>query len=145
MVNMVPKQVTKRLCRQPVTLALMPEPIILPGCTSRWPLPVTSAAITAAGNMTALDRFLPARERIPNLRVIGIAGPGDALANFPATARSIELIRKADPSVIFCLSTNGLMLPFYSTELLRLGVTYVTVTINAVAAAIGAQIYSRIN
>jgi len=103
---------------------------------------VTSEVLTPE---EALDRFLTARERIPNLRVIGIAGPGDALANFPATARSIELIRKADPSVIFCLSTNGLMLPFYSTELLRLGVTYVTVTINAVEAAIGAQIYSRIN
>jgi len=103
---------------------------------------VTSQVLTPE---EALERFKLAREKIPNLRIIGIAGPGDALANFPETARTLELIRKEDPTVTFCLSTNGLMLPFYSAELLKLGVTHVTITINAVDPGIGAKIYHSVN
>jgi len=45
----------------------------------------------------------------------------------------------------FCLSTNGLMLPFYADELIRLGVTHVTVTMNAVDPRIGALIYKHVD
>ena len=64
-----------------------------------------------------------------NLTVVGIAGPGDALANFEETKKTLQLIKEYDPKVTFCLSTNGLMLPLYAQELIDLGVSHVTVTV----------------
>jgi nitrogenase molybdenum-iron protein alpha/beta subunit/uncharacterized Zn-finger protein len=80
----------------------------------------------------ALERYLDAKGKMENLTVVGIAGPGDALANFAETKKTLSLIRAADPDVTFCLSTNGLMLPLHAQELIDLGVSHVTVTVNAV-------------
>lgn len=65
----------------------------------------------------ALAKFRKVRESVKNLKVIGIAGPGDALANFPAVSRTFELIREENPDITFCLSTNGLYLPDFADEL----------------------------
>jgi len=97
------------------------------------------------GPQEALAKYLYVKERVPNLTVVGIAGPGDALANFVETRETLKLIREQDPDVTFCLSTNGLMLPTYAQELVDLGVSHVTVTINAVDPVIGARIYHHIN
>ena len=93
----------------------------------------------------AAIKFRAVKEKLPNLKVVGNAGPGDALANFENTKKSIQLIKQIDPEITFCLSTNGLMLPFYAEELVNLGVTHVTVTINAIDPKIGAKIYKEIN
>ncbi len=93
----------------------------------------------------AAEKFLKVKKQLGNLKVVGIAGPGDALANFEATRKSIELIKQVDASVTFCLSTNGLMLPHYADEIIKLGVTHVTITINAVDPKIGALIYREAN
>lgn len=103
---------------------------------------VTSEVLTPE---QAAQKFAAVKQKLPNLKVIGIAGPGDALANFENTKKSIELIKQIDPEITFCLSTNGLMLPYYADELIRLGVTHVTVTINAIDPKIGAKIYKDIN
>ena len=103
---------------------------------------VTSEVLTPE---QALEKFKLVKAKIPNLKVIGIAGPGDALANFQATKKSIELIKKEDKDVIICLSTNGLMLPFYAEELINLGVSHVTVTINTIDSEIGAKLYKEVN
>jgi len=93
----------------------------------------------------AAQRFVVVKEKLKNLKVVGIAGPGDALANFDCVAESLRLIRGIDPDITFCLSTNGLMLPAYVDEIVKLGVTHVTVTINAIDPVIGARIYEAIN
>jgi nitrogenase molybdenum-iron protein alpha/beta subunit/MoaA/NifB/PqqE/SkfB family radical SAM enzyme len=93
----------------------------------------------------ALKRFLEVKEKVTNLTVVGIAGPGDALANFEETKLTLELIREQAPDITFCLSTNGLMLPNYAQELIRLGVSHVTVTMNAVDPVIGARIYKYVD
>jgi MoaA/NifB/PqqE/SkfB family radical SAM enzyme len=93
----------------------------------------------------AVKRFVNAKSKLPNLRVVGIAGPGDALANFENTKRTLERIREVDPDITFCLSTNGLYLPQYADELAALGVTHVTVTINTVDPEIGARIYREVH
>ncbi len=93
----------------------------------------------------ALKRFLQVKEKESNLTVVGIAGPGDALANFCETKRTLELIREQDPGITFCLSTNGLMLPHYAQELIGLGVSHVTVTMNAIDPVIGARIYKYVD
>jgi nitrogenase cofactor biosynthesis protein NifB len=93
----------------------------------------------------ALDRFLKIREKVQNLKVVGIAGPGDALANFENTKETLHLIGKEDKNITFCLSTNGLNLPLYANELADMGVTHVTVTINTIEPEIGALIYKEVN
>ncbi len=99
---------------------------------------VTSKVLTP---VQALARYLEAKEKIDHLSVVGIAGPGDALADFENTKETLELIRAQDPEVTFCLSTNGLMLPRYAAEIAALGVTHVTVTMNTIDVKTGAKIY----
>ncbi|AZV58997.1 nitrogenase cofactor biosynthesis protein NifB [Clostridium sp. AWRP] len=93
----------------------------------------------------ALEKFKIVKSKMKNLTVIGIAGPGDALANFDQVRESLKLIREHSPETTFCLSTNGLMLPFYADELVQLGVSHVTVTINTVDSKIGSRIYKEVN
>ena len=92
----------------------------------------------------ALTKFRWVKEKIDNLSVVGIAGPGDALANWPETKASIQLIKSIQPDVIFCLSTNGLLLPEYAQEIIELGIQHVTVTCNAVDPGVGAKLYQYI-
>ena len=99
---------------------------------------VTTAVLTPA---QAFDHFMKVKHDMPNLTVVGIAGPGDTLANPEETFRTLEMIRKEDPNITFCMSTNGLALPEYVEDMKRVGVSHATVTINAVDPAIGAQIY----
>lgn len=93
----------------------------------------------------AFERYVYYKAKLKNLKVVGIAGPGDALANFEQTKKTLERIRAHDPDVIFCVSTNGLMLPVYAAELHRLGVSHVTVTVNAVDVEIGTKICKHID
>ncbi len=99
---------------------------------------VTSAVLSPA---QAVARFAEVRRKVPNLTVVGIAGPGDALANFLQTEETLAGIRRIDPDVTFCLSTNGLRLPFHVERLHALGVTHLTVTVNAVDPTVGARLY----
>lgn len=103
---------------------------------------VTSEVLTPE---EAKDKFKIVKDKVRNLTVVGIAGPGDPLANFDETRKSIELIKNESKDIIFCLSTNGLMLPFYADKLIELGVTHLTVTINAVDPKIDAKIYKFVN
>lgn len=102
---------------------------------------VTSELLTPE---QALTKFGVVKDAIPNLSVIGIAGPGDALANWEETKKAISLIKAADPDMVFCLSTNGLMLPKYAPEIVGLGVHHVTVTVNCLDPKIGAQLYRHV-
>lgn len=93
----------------------------------------------------ALNVFEYYYNNVENLSVMGIAGPGDALANVDNTFKTIELIKAKYPEITVCLSTNGLMLPKYAANLRDLGVSHLTVTINAVDAHIGEQIYAHVD
>ncbi|BBB89810.1 MAG TPA: nitrogenase cofactor biosynthesis protein NifB [Methylomusa anaerophila] len=102
---------------------------------------VTSEILTPA---QACDKFLRVKSKLPNLSVVGIAGPGDALANWEQTRESVELIKRRSPEILFCLSTNGLMLPQYAPEIVALGLNHVTVTVNCLNPSIGASIYRHV-
>ena len=103
---------------------------------------VTSEILTPQAAKKKFDRV---SEKVGELSVVGIAGPGDALADWENTRQTIELIRKENPQIVFCLSTNGLLLPEYFQEIVELGVSHVTVTVNCLDPAIGAKIYKHIN
>ncbi|KYC38797.1 nitrogen fixation protein NifB [Scytonema hofmannii PCC 7110] len=89
----------------------------------------------------AAHKVLVIAGKIPQLTVLGIAGPGDPLANPEKTFRTFELIAEKAPEIKLCLSTNGLMLPEYIDRIKQLNVDHVTITINMVDPEIGAKIY----
>jgi nitrogen fixation protein NifB len=78
------------------------------------------------------------------LKVVGIAGPGDPLAN-PKTFETLQRVQARFPEMTLCLSTNGLYLPEKLDEILAVGVRSLTITINALSPAAGAQVYEWIN
>ncbi|NKN32613.1 nitrogenase cofactor biosynthesis protein NifB [Marichromatium bheemlicum] len=78
---------------------------------------------------------------IPQLAVVGIAGPGDPLANPERTFATFRLIAERTPDLRLCVSTNGLALPETVDTLCRYNIEHVTVTINCLDPDIGAEIY----
>ncbi|WP_425057837.1 FeMo cofactor biosynthesis protein NifB [Sporomusa carbonis] len=103
---------------------------------------VTSEVLTPE---LAKEKFAWVKEQIEQLSVVGIAGPGDALADWQFTRQTIENIKAIDQDILFCLSTNGLMLPEYAPEIVALGIKHVTVTLNALDPVIGAKIYKFVS
>jgi nitrogen fixation protein NifB len=91
----------------------------------------------------AVEKVRFVKEKIPNLKVIGIAGPGDPLAN-DSTFKTLALIKENFPNLTLCISTNGLMLPGNEKRLFDLGVRFVTVTVNSCDPDIGAEIYDSV-
>jgi nitrogenase molybdenum-iron protein alpha/beta subunit/MoaA/NifB/PqqE/SkfB family radical SAM enzyme len=117
-------------------------------CTREFDCPNESRPGVSAGILTpeeALARYREAAGRVEKLAVVGIAGPGDALANWDETRETLRLIRAEDANATFCLSTNGLLLPLYADEMSALGVSHATVTVNALDSAIGAKIYRQVD
>lgn len=92
----------------------------------------------------ALAKYKETKKIFPKLSVVGIAGPGDALANWENTRDTLKYIKDYDPDVTFCLSTNGLKLTKYADQLIELGVTHITVTINTVYEDVAAKIYRHV-
>ena len=86
-------------------------------------------------------KALAVAQSVPQLSVLGIAGPGDAVYDWRHTKPTLDAVAKALPELKLCLSTNGLALPDHVDELLQLNIDHVTVTINMVDPAIGAKIY----
>ncbi|MCL2295929.1 MAG: nitrogenase cofactor biosynthesis protein NifB [Methanomassiliicoccaceae archaeon] len=91
----------------------------------------------------AVEKIRAVKEKIPYLSVIGIAGPGDPLAN-EGTFRTLELVNKEFPELTLCVSTNGLALPDNAQRLYDLGVRFLTVTMNASDPSVGERIYSKV-
>lgn len=89
----------------------------------------------------AVRKVLAVATTIPQMTVLGIAGPGDPLANPAKTFKTFELVAKAAPDIKLCLSTNGLALPDHIDAIARCKIDHVTITINMVDPEIGAKIY----
>lgn len=102
---------------------------------------VSSAVLKPFQAAQYMDKVL---EKDPRITVAGIAGPGDPFANAPETLETMRLLKKKHPDLLFCLSCNGLNVSPYLDEIAALGVTHMTITINAVDPVIGAKIYSWI-
>jgi len=89
----------------------------------------------------AAARVLTVASVLPQLAVVGIAGPGDPLANPARTFETLERVRKVAPDLTLCLSTNGLALPDHVETIAALEVGHVTITLNTLDAETGARIY----
>jgi len=77
----------------------------------------------------------------PEIRVVGIAGPGDTLATDHAL-ETFKLVKKEFPDLINCLSTNGLRLAEKAEKIIEAGVQTITVTVNAIDPKIQKDICS---
>ncbi len=92
----------------------------------------------------ALERVRAVVDRNDRISVVGIAGPGDPLAN-DETFEVISMVHGEFPELTLCVSTNGLALPDRIEELMRSGVRSITVTINAATPAVAEKIYSWVS
>ena len=101
---------------------------------------VTSEVLTP---LQAVEKIRVVKERIPTLKVIGIAGPGDPLAN-EETFETLELVKNEFPELTLCVSTNGLILAENAQRLYGLGVRFLTMTMNAIDPDIGKDIYGHV-
>ena len=89
----------------------------------------------------AVKKTMAVAAKIPQMTVLGIAGPGDPLANPERTFATFRMLTEQAPDIKLCVSTNGLALPESVDELAKANIDHVTITINTVDAEIGAQIY----
>jgi nitrogen fixation protein NifB len=89
----------------------------------------------------AVRKVVAVASAIPQMTVLGIAGPGDALANPAKTFETFRLLREQAPDIKLCISTNGLALPELVDEICQFNVDHVTITINMVDPAVGEKIY----
>jgi nitrogen fixation protein NifB len=89
----------------------------------------------------AVKKVVAVASEIPQMTVLGIAGPGDSLANPKKTFDTFRMLQEQAPDIKLCLSTNGLVLPDWVDEICRYNVDHVTITINMVDPAVGEKIY----
>lgn len=84
-----------------------------------------------------------ALEICPDIKVAGIAGPGDTLASDYAL-ETFKIIKEKFPQLIKCMSTNGLLLNERAQDVIDVGVDSLTVTVNAVDPKIESRLNSYI-
>jgi nitrogen fixation protein NifB len=89
----------------------------------------------------AVKKTMAVAANIPQMTVLGIAGPGDPLANPERTFETFRRLSQDAPDIKLCVSTNGLALPDSVEELAKHNIDHVTITINCVDPEVGAQIY----
>jgi nitrogen fixation protein NifB len=100
---------------------------------------VTSTVLTPKQAVAYLSDVVAKR---PEISVMGIAGPGDPFANPDETMETLRHVRKDFPKMILCVATNGMNVAPYVDAMAALHVSHVTLTINTIDPAIGAEIYA---
>ena len=96
--------------------------------------------------MQTPDESVKFLEKLFNFRqgisIISIAGPSDPMCDADKTLATFEKCKSHFLNALLCLSTNGLALPEYVDEIVHLGVSHVTVTVNAETPDFGLKVYS---
>ena len=86
---------------------------------------VTSKILTPE---EAEDILRKALDICPDIKVAGIAGPGDTLASDNAF-NTFKIIKEKFPDLIKCMSTNGLLLNERAQDVIDVGIDSLTVTV----------------
>jgi nitrogen fixation protein NifB len=108
-------------------------------CVSESRPGVSADVLSPEEALARVERVLS--EDVP-LSVVGIAGPGDAFANPGPVLETLRLVHAAHPEVLLCLSTNGVGLLDWIDAIEDVGVSHVTITVNAVDPETAARMYS---
>ncbi len=107
-------------------------------CVSESRPGVSSTVLTPE---QAADYVDMVRRDVPNLAVVGIAGPGDPFANAAKTLQSLRLVKQRHPDLLLCLASNGLEVPAHLDEIAELEISHVTITMSTVDPDIAARVY----
>ena len=99
----------------------------------------TARLLSVEEAVSLVERVMLTRE--DSNFVIGVAGPGDPLAN-DQTFEALSLIHQEYPQLLKCLCTNGLLLEDRLENIEACGVKAITVTVNAFSSDVGKNIYS---
>jgi len=111
-------------------------------CTNESRPGVTTGVLKPSQVLDYLEKI---EQKVTNLAVVGIAGPGDPFANPKETMETLELVHARYPEKLLCISSNGLSILEYIPRLAELNVSHVTITVNAVDPVIGSQIYEWVH
>jgi nitrogen fixation protein NifB len=90
--------------------------------------PATAKEILSADE--ALTRLQIYSKNVDNIKVVGIAGPGEPLSN-TETFETLELVKKYYSDMTLCLSTNGILLSHYIEKIKELSIDSISITINS--------------
>ena len=104
---------------------------------------VTSRLVSPEEALEKVREVVASKILGPVIKVVGIAGPGDPLAN-EETFETFRLIEDEFPHLLKCMSTNGLLLAEKIDLLQDLGLHSLTVTINCLDPEVGARIYRHV-
>ena len=107
-------------------------------CPSESRPGVTSTVLTPE---QAADYVDTVRRDLPNLAVVGIAGPGDPFANADKTLQTLRLVKERHPDLLLCVSSNGIGVPELLDEIAELDISHVTITMSTVDPDVGGHIY----
>jgi len=91
--------------------------------------------------LAILDRAVADGERID---MVGITGPGDPMATPEATLRTLRLVRAKYPDLPLCLTTLGLGIGDVAGELAAIGLSHVTLLVDAVSAEVAEEVFAWI-
>lgn len=100
---------------------------------------VTSALLTPKQAVRYLEKL---EQKLGNFEVVGIAGPGDPFAEPDVTLETLQLVRQRYPHVLLCTASNGLNVADFAPQIATVGVSHMSITVNAVDPQIGASIVS---
>ncbi|WP_251422465.1 radical SAM protein [Veillonella agrestimuris] len=77
-----------------------------------------------------------------DISVVGIADPGDPMCDAEDMLETFRLVKASFPHVMLCLSSNGLAVPEYVKDIAELGISHVTITVNAIDPEIAQHMYA---
>ncbi|MCJ2163479.1 MULTISPECIES: radical SAM protein [unclassified Pseudodesulfovibrio] len=76
--------------------------------------------------------------------MVGITGPGDPLADPEPSLRTLRMVRERYPEISLCLTTVGLNGARYAVELAEIGLSHITVLVDAVDPEVAEKLYAWI-
>ena len=76
--------------------------------------------------------------------VVGITGPGDPLTSPRLTLNTLRMVRDKYPDLSLCLTTLGMNGAEYAEELAEIGLSHITVLVDAVDPEVAEKLYAWI-
>lgn len=92
----------------------------------------------------ALEHLRTVMESGAVVDTVGIAGPGDPFAVPDRTLETLHLVHAAYPHITLCVTTNGLGVASHAAALAELGVSHVTLLMDAVDPELVDTLYAWI-
>lgn len=114
---------------------------VAPRANSKLRFSSAPAAIQALTPIDALACLQETLEQNPLPSMIGITGPGDPLATPDTTLLTLEMVRERYPSIPLCLTTNGIGGEEVAKELAGIGLSHITIQIDAVRPEVAEKLY----